>query len=300
MKYAVHLTAVGALSVLLCAGCSDTVAPSHPEESQGADELNFLRDGGEEEPLVVPFVANGRLDIGEITVSNDENELCVDFATDEGWLMHRTQVAYGRTLGDLPLTRRGFLRIGDFPISETHEPPVASATHCFNWAEEGFAAGDTVLLAAHGFVVQTGPRGWWRRLASAWGEGTRVHKRGWAMVFAYVIQDLGGPEPCMLEMVWPNGYENMCLYDVETILWESSGGCAETVTLELYQDGLLCHVIAEDVPNTGAYEWAFSETCPGAVDGYTVRVSDPAGGVFDESDAPFTLEDCGGGGGEDW
>lgn len=299
MKHAVHLTTVCALLVLMCAGCSDTVAPTGPEEQGGADELLFLRDGGENEPLVVAFIANGRLPVGEITVSNDGTDLCVDFSTDEGWLMRRTQVAYGHTLDDLPLTPRGRVGVGQFPISQRHQPPVSSATHCFNWAEQGFAVGDTILLVANGFVVQTSPRGWWRRLASAWGEGARVHKRGWAMVFGYVIQDMGGPEPCTLEMVWPNGYENMCVYDVETIVWESAGGCADTVTLELFQDGELCHVIAEDVPNTGAYEWEFSETCPGDMAGYTVRVSDPASGTYDDSDAPFTLEDCGGGG-ESW
>ncbi len=160
--------------------------------------------------------------------------------------------------------------------------------------------GDTLFLAVHA-ELQLGIAGasMFRR-ASAWAEGSTVHKKNWAMYFTYVLKPEQAPEPCTLELLWPNGYENMCLHDVEVIEWAASGDCAEVVKLELYQDGFFCHLIAEEAPNTGQFEWEFGESCEGDMSGYTVRVSDPVGGSWDESDAPFTIEDCGGGGGEGW
>ena len=296
MKFYFHLTALAVVLALTVMGCSDSTSPFDPNDAQNPGPLVIVSDGGSNEPLVVPFIAARRIEVGFVTVSNDDTQLCVDLTTEGGWSMRRTRVAFGRTLSDLPLTRKGNLQIGQAPLSESYRPPVTSSTHCFDWTEQGFALGDTLLFVVQGNLMLVDHSGRVRRNAQAWAEGYPLPGRGWAMYFCYVLTGNEGPEPCTLEVTWPNGYENMCHYDVEDITWQSTGGCADVVTLELFQDGYFCHTIVEDTPNTGVFEFDFSEMCEGDMSGYTVRVSDLLSGIWDESDAPFTLEDCGGGG----
>jgi len=151
-------------------------------------------------------------------------------------------------------------------------------------------------MLVQGRVVLTDESGRSRLKTVAWGDGLPIPGPRLAMYFRYVIQDAPPPDPCTLEVTRPNDAEFLCLGDLEEIAWLSSGDCAENVTIDLYQDGVLCETIAENVPNTGSFEREVNQLCDGDPFSYTVRITDVASGTFDESDDVFAIEDCGGGG----
>ncbi len=89
-----------------------------------------------------------------------------------------------------------------------------------------------------------------------------------------------------LAVLAPNGGERWHPYATETIRWTSS--CVEDVRLEYSTDGgATWQSIAETESDPGTYEWDVPNE---PSEGCLVRVTDlQNGGVFDESDGPFTI-----------
>lgn len=296
MKSCISLTAITAAMALGLLGCSGTESPTGSDLATGPDELSTLGDRVSGEPLVVGFVARRGVQVGSVSVSNDDTHLSAEIVTEGGWEMHTTLFAVGLTLGELPFGGGGALRPGRVADRQMHNPPTTSCVHSFDWAERGYAIGDTLCVVVHGRVVLTDESGRSRLKTEAWGDGLPVPGPRLAMYFRYVIQEATLPDPCTIEVTRPNDAEFLCLGDFEEIAWLSSGDCAQSVTIDLYQDGVFCQTIAESVPNTGSFDWEVAESCDGNPFSYTVRVTDVVSGEFDESDEVFSIEDCGGGG----
>jgi hypothetical protein len=86
----------------------------------------------------------------------------------------------------------------------------------------------------------------------------------------------------------PDGGEAWLEGDPYSIRWQVTGTAGLTVLIELLRDGEACATIAAAAVNDGAHAW-IAEACTLATSGYQVRVSDPATGAADTSDAPFTI-----------
>ncbi len=86
----------------------------------------------------------------------------------------------------------------------------------------------------------------------------------------------------------PDGGETWLEDRPYSILWNITGTAGPTVAIELVQDGEVCATIAAAATNNGAHAW-IARACTLVPGGYRVRVSDPATGAADVSDAAFTI-----------
>lgn len=285
------------LALLLgVAGCSETTAPDlRPGDSAAGTGLALALGSMGGEPLVVPLAARaGRLEVGTVSVSNDAVELRVVMQTSEPWAMAVTNIEITAGRDEFPLGRRGRPQLRKFEHHATHQPPVTILEYAVPLAEAGVTIGETVFLCAHARAVWLDGQGRARRKVDAWGDGESLSGRGRAEVFSYVIQPAGVGQACRLTLLWPNGGESICEGSSALVTWESSGECADAVRVELLRGGLLCQLLAEAAPNTGSFLWEDVQRSDWETDGYTLRVSAAEGEGGDASDAPFSIDQCGG------
>ncbi|MCK4414822.1 MAG: hypothetical protein KAY32_14905 [Candidatus Eisenbacteria sp.] len=96
---------------------------------------------------------------------------------------------------------------------------------------------------------------------------------------------------CLLTVAHPNGGEDFCAGMSIDLLWSTEPCCGPTVGLDLLHDGIVCLSISAAAENTGRFTWQV-EPCPAGADGLTLRVTDPATGISDQSDAVFSISTC--------
>jgi len=89
----------------------------------------------------------------------------------------------------------------------------------------------------------------------------------------------------------PNGGEIWYKGSTRTISWSSAGDTGDLVKVELYQAGSIVSVICDTTANDNFYTW----TIPGSLangNDYKVRITSAVNDtVWDESNAPFTIDD---------
>ena len=102
---------------------------------------------------------------------------------------------------------------------------------------------------------------------------------------AFTVYDGGGPPVTLTN---PNGGETVIRGSTETITWSSTDNVGANVKIRLLK-GALFLVLAESTPNTGVFDWAVQDYLPDGSD-YLIEVSSATNpGIFDTSDATFTI-----------
>ncbi|MCK4303033.1 MAG: hypothetical protein KAY24_02205 [Candidatus Eisenbacteria sp.] len=167
-------------------GCSESLAPQNPgTPHEGAPLAMWVST-----PSTVPFLAGQTIDVGEVTVSNDEQSLCVEIGTTGGWVMTETHVAIALSVEELPQTGSGNPKIGQFALAADHDPPVASYDHCISLV--AYQPGDMLFIAVHAAVELLDAGGAVLQEETAWAQGPEFPGQSWAMYFNYVVQECGG------------------------------------------------------------------------------------------------------------
>lgn len=125
-------------------------------------------------------------------------------------------------------------------------------------------------------------------------------KKTWVLVFWALLQAIP-TAAAELRLTSPNGGETVCLGRPLRITWQATA-VSQRVRLVLRRSG--AGAVGEIATNIDAaqqyYEWADAGALsagraePGA--GYLVRLATMDGTLADTSDAPFSLQDCGGSG----
>jgi hypothetical protein len=148
----------------------------------------------------VTLYAGQHTDAGVVTVANDEDNLYVTYETTDGWLLSETHLAVATSLDDIPRTKNGNPKVGNFPYKTEHDPAVNEFTYTLNLDELGYEAGTELYVATHAALIRV-VDGEVVQSETGWGDGTRfVQKGNWAMYFNYTVQecDPPGPEGCTL------------------------------------------------------------------------------------------------------
>lgn len=131
--------------------------------------------------ISINLVAGQHYNAGEITFSNDEENIYVTFATIDGWVLNETHLFVGNSI-DLPLTPLGNPMIGLFPHSSNHDQisnytysiPIQEGIECYT-----IAAHASVDKLVDGIIVQS---------ETAWGAGDQISNTGsWAMQSEYCL-----------------------------------------------------------------------------------------------------------------
>lgn len=136
------------------------------------------------EPVVVDFFAGQTIDIGDVTISNDEDSLYIHIQTTGNWTLALTHLYVGPA-ASIPSTPTGNPRIGNFPYSTLHSPPVTSYTYVLplNGLDSCFLIAlhaEAELVNEDGEVIQT---------ETAWADGEQLNSGGsWATGLDYCVQ----------------------------------------------------------------------------------------------------------------
>jgi hypothetical protein len=93
---------------------------------------------------------------------------------------------------------------------------------------------------------------------------------------------------CSLAVTAPAGGASLCAGERLDIAWSSTACCGEFVDIDLCWQGAPVIRLAENAPNTGSFD-AGAEQWLDETDDYTIRVSVPGTGLYDESNAPFAI-----------
>jgi len=94
-------------------------------------------------------------------------------------------------------------------------------------------------------------------------------------------------EALAITVTAPNGGEAWRAGRTYAITWQSEGAVG-AVDITLLHAGQVCAVLADSIPNTGAFEWPCTRCGEDSL-GYQIRVADAVSGLLDVSDLPFAV-----------
>ncbi|MFO7951577.1 MAG: hypothetical protein R6U91_02025 [Bacillota bacterium] len=109
----------------------------------------------------VKLIAGQNMEVGAVTITNDDEQICVTYALDEeaidkGWLIYETHLAITTEYDGIPQTdpnRWGTNPIpGLFPYGDDELEGVESYTECISFGDVGFKICDEVYIAAHAVI----------------------------------------------------------------------------------------------------------------------------------------------------
>jgi len=166
-------------------------------------------------------------DAGDVCVKVDGSDLVVTYATTNGWQLTEAHLFVGTSLAQMPQTRTGNPKIGNFPFNSgditgavTHEFRVPLST----W---GLTGSETqcndlgLIVAAHAALRKDNGNGTFQT-ETGWGAGARmVDKGSWATYFGLTLK-------CRDDVVNPGG-------NTETAF--AFGNSAATCFLNIDEDG---------------------------------------------------------------
>jgi len=143
-----------------------------------------------EEPGEFPLIAGRKTAVGSVTVSNDDQNLYVEFSTENDWSIAETHLQVGESLDDFPLAgRQGNPVPGKFDYKDRHDPLTTSYEYTIPLGD--WEPGDVLMIAAHA-SVERWVDGEPVQQEGAWGAGERFTTRGnWAMYSTYTVEDYG-------------------------------------------------------------------------------------------------------------
>ncbi|MFU8862139.1 MAG: hypothetical protein ACNA8K_17165 [Cyclonatronaceae bacterium] len=144
----------------------------------------------------VTLWAGQTIDVGTVTISNDENFLYITYETTEDWVITETHYTVVSSLDDLPLNPSERPIVGQFDKNPPHlgrsdvlDPPVSSVTYSFDLRRIEI---DPLLVVAHAVVAKIDEHGQITdETETAFGGDIPVNvgqPRGWWYYGSYSIQ----------------------------------------------------------------------------------------------------------------
>ncbi|UCH09801.1 MAG: hypothetical protein JSU61_11385 [Fidelibacterota bacterium] len=166
----------------------------------------------------VILYAGQTMEAGAVSLSADGDTLYVAYQTTGDWELLETHLWIGEDLADMPQTRKGNPKIGNFPY---RSGSLEEGTTRFSFAipvevlgGEPYVCDRTFYLAAHAVVGQPDGNGGYET-ETGWADGDRFVSRGsWATFFSVILTcDDGGVDPEICETAFAFG--NTCFLDID-------------------------------------------------------------------------------------
>jgi hypothetical protein len=137
-------------------------------------------------PVEVANLAGQTINVGNITVWNDETNVYVYYHTTDAHRIKKTHLYVGSNSG-IPVNNAGNPRIGQYPYTTSHGTAgVQDFTYVI--PRSSLPAG-CIVISAHSEVIGApGNSGFGQE--TGWGQGSQINDGGsWAMKFDYCQQD---------------------------------------------------------------------------------------------------------------
>ena len=103
-------------SIFIFTSCDSNEGVIEFDKSNAKD---FSQENPCGEEKVLPLIAGQHINIGTVTISNDETNLYVTYETTGDWVLTETHV-YAGPDEDIPYTKKGNPKFGHFPYKEEH------------------------------------------------------------------------------------------------------------------------------------------------------------------------------------
>ena len=136
--------------------------------------------------------AGKSIDAGTVCVTNDNEYLYVTYSTTGDWYLDDVHLFVGASLADMPATKTGNPKIGNFPYAIED---LDTQEHTFSIMLGDLGAADPCVspkplaLAAHAALVRRDAAGNVYQTETGWGNGLQLNAKGsWAMSFSYTTQ----------------------------------------------------------------------------------------------------------------
>jgi len=196
---------VALLMTLIWAGCSNSTSPTIPMNPDVENRSSeYVPDEFCGDPMVVPLIAGQTMDIGTVTVTNDENYMYVHIVVQAPWVIVETHIEVSGTLDGIPHNKSGNPQIGHFRYTMDSMIPL-------EWD-----CGTEVFVAVHAVVNKLGPNGEILQKETGWGKGYDFPGKSWAMYFMYTIQ-------CCKDVSLPDSIINATFtYPGPTSYWQTN------------------------------------------------------------------------------
>ena len=125
------------------------------------------------------LLADQDIDVGNVSVWNDDENLYVKYETTGDWLINETHLAVDDSLDDIPQTKRHNPIPGQFEYkNESQGPGITVYQYDIPLIWE---AGTELFIAAHAEVANL------TQNETAWGAGDPFDGKNWATYFKYTI-----------------------------------------------------------------------------------------------------------------
>lgn len=98
----------------------------------------------------VDLIAGQSTDVGEVEVWNEDGTLYVKYIIEDGWCMTESHLQVADSKEDIPQTRTGNPKPGQFELKSEHDPCVEDYTYDLSWDME-----IQPFVAAHAVVQKT-------------------------------------------------------------------------------------------------------------------------------------------------
>ena len=165
------------------------------------------------------LIAGQNIVAGEVVVEIVDTDIVVTYTTESGWELAEAHLWAGTSLSQMPQTKKGNPRIGNFPYASgdiTGETAYTMAIPMASVASEAFLCGPdgTLFFAAHAVVRQMVPGGTYQT-ETAWGSGNGFVERGsWATYFTvqFTCAEEPPPPPATCETAF--GFGDKKLWDI--------------------------------------------------------------------------------------
>ena len=154
MKKLIYLIILTLILGLVLAGCSLLSNVGQvPTNEQGG--ITYFTKGSETAPDIFTLYAGQSIDVGTVSIWNDEENLYVTYSTTGGWEMTETHLAVATSLTDIPQAKGNPIP-GKFPYKHEDLGYITSDSYIILLSEidGGVGADDTLYIAAHAKVIR--------------------------------------------------------------------------------------------------------------------------------------------------
>lgn len=185
----VLILAIGIVSFISSCSKDDELAENDMYNQSGQDytDYNLLKQVNISGSSSFSLLAGQDIPAGTVDVEVVGDNLIVTYNTSNGFELNEVHFFIGETLSDMPQTKTGSPKIGNFPYAASGLQGTTTYSFTVSIPDLGgepYVCGKTFFLATHASVYRVNSDGSYQQ-ETAWGDGERFTQRGsWATYFA--------------------------------------------------------------------------------------------------------------------
>lgn len=136
------------------------------------------------QPVETALLAGQSINVGTVTVWNDENNVYVNYVMSGDYKLKKTHLYVG-DCSAIPVNNSGNPRIGQYPYQTTHGTTGVSS-YLYTIPKSSLPASGCLCVSSHAEVVAYNASGQIVFSQTGWGQGQQIVDGGsWAMKFGY-------------------------------------------------------------------------------------------------------------------